>query len=156
MIKRKSYLLLFFVGLALLVFSFISQTAETLVINIHDTYYVVSNIHLYQFYSILVLLLGALYLIFDRMKIQLNTNLSLLHVYGTLVLFLLLIYFNYQNLLEYQPKEMEYIVDSTDYNLYLIETLLAIIFLQILFIINIFVALLKHIRVFVAKNRLLK
>lgn len=144
MLKRKSYLSLFFVGLFLLSYSFIFSSVENLDINIKDTYYVITSMHFYQFYSVLLLLLGLIYLIFDRIKIQLNYLLSLIHIYGTMILFLFMIYFNYMNSLEYQPVDVKYVFNPTDYNLYLIETLLAIIILQLLFIINIFVSIIKN------------
>ncbi len=143
MIKRKSYILLFFVALALLIFSFFSGSVESLVLSIKDTYYVISNIQFYQCYSVLLLVLGLLYWGFSKAKIQLFSILSLIHIYGTLVLFLLVVYFNYQNLLVYQPTHVKYIFNPIDYNSYLIETLFTIIFLQFLFIINIFVSIIK-------------
>ena len=143
MIKRKSYILLFFAASMLLIFSLFSGSVETLDVNIKDTYYIISNIQFYQCYSVLLLVLGLLYWGLSKAKIQLFSILSLIHIYGTLVLFLFVVYFNYQNLLAYRPTHVKYIFNPIDYNLYLIETLFAIIFLQFLFIINIFVSIIK-------------
>ena len=143
MIKRKSYILLFFAASMLLIFSLFSGSVETLDVNIKDTYYIISNIQFYQCYSVLLLVLGLLYWGLSKAKIQLFSILSLIHINGTLVLFLLEVYLNYQNTLVYQPKAVKYIFDPTDYNLYLTETLLSIIFLQFLFIINIFASIIR-------------
>ncbi len=146
MIKRKLHIILIFVALLMLGYSFVTQTQESLDINLYDTYYVISNVHFYQLYSILLLISGMLYLLFDKAKIPLNFSLSILHVFGMLISFLFLIYFNYQSSLEYCSPDMKQLLDPINYNLYLIYTLLVIIILQVLFIINIFVAIIKRLR----------
>lgn len=146
MIKKKPYLLLFITAFLLLIFSFYSNSQESLSLNVGDTYYVVSNIDFYRFYSILLLVLGLLYLILDKAKVVLFLFISFVHVFGTLVLYLLLIYFNYQNSLEYQEPTFHQLNDLPDYNSYLIIILLVFLFLQILFIINIFVSIIKKLR----------
>ena len=144
MILRKAYTLLFVVAFLLLIYSFYSNSVQSYSLNIADTFYVISNIDFYRFYAALLLILGLLYFTLDRTKVVLLSLLSLLHIFGTLVLYLLLIYFNYQNSLEYQGPTFHQLNDLPDYNSYIIITLLIFIFLQILFIINIFVSIIKN------------
>lgn len=73
-------------------------------INVHDTYFVISNLHLSILVSIFVLLQGIMYLIFEKTKLKLNLLLTKLHFTFTLV-FLSILFFllnfesNYGNLM---------------------------------------------------------
>ncbi len=146
MIVKKSYLLLFVVALVLLIYSFYSETVASFDLNIGDTYYVTSMPYFYRIYSILLLIVGLLYLTLDKNKVELVEVLSLLHIYGTLISYLFLVYFNYYSQLEYQEQNFQQLFERPDYNYYLIITLLTLTTLQILFIINIFVSVIKKLR----------
>lgn len=147
MVKRKPYIILFFVALIMLVYSFASKSEQTLIINVGATYFVTKNILFYQIYSVFIIILGLIYLVCDRIKIKLYSLVSYVHILGILLSFLLILYFNYQNNLEYcEPNNIESLLNRPDYNSYLIITLLTLVLFQLLFIINIFASTIKHIR----------
>lgn len=144
MLRRKPYILLLVAAFMMLVHSFVSQTSESIVINIHDTYYVIAFIHWYQLYSVFILLLACIYLILDKVKINLYFWLSFIHIIGTIMLFFIINYYNYMHSLEYcSPTE---IFERQDYSLYLNNSLIAILSLQFLFFINIFVSIIEKWR----------
>lgn len=72
-------------------------------INVHDTYFVISNLHLSILVSIFVLLQGILYLIVEKTKLNLNSLLTKLHfsftfIFLSILFFLLNFESNYDNL----------------------------------------------------------
>lgn len=113
-------------------------------INIHDTYYVIRDVDFYVMNSFFVMIIGLLYFISEKLKIVLFSVISKVHIFGTIFLFFLIIYFNYYNLLEYQSSE--FLFDKPNYNKYIIVSILVLISLQILFLINIFVSLIKKMK----------
>lgn len=83
---------------------FTADLDSTIDINVHDTYFVISNLHLSILVSIFVLLQGILYLIVEKTKLKLNLLLAKLHFTFTVIflsiLFLLLNFqSNYSNLM---------------------------------------------------------
>jgi hypothetical protein len=146
MLKLKSYILLFIAALSLIIYSFVSDEQDNLRINIHDTYYVMTKIDSYKFFSAFLLGLALLYLLLDVFRLKLFSILNLIHIYGTLMLFGLLNYYNYYNSLVYKSVNLNGLFDVVDYNSYIVITVFAIIFLQFLFIINIFASLIKGFR----------
>ena len=81
MLKRKFYIILFLAALIIICYSFACQISGSIAINISDTYYVVSNMHLFQLYAILLILLGLTYLVFDKIGIKAHLLLSQIHTY---------------------------------------------------------------------------
>ena len=83
---------------------FTADLDSTIDINVHDTYFVISNLHLSILVSIFVLLQGILYLIVEKTKLKLNLILAKLHFTFT-VIFLSILFFllnfqsNYDNLM---------------------------------------------------------
>jgi len=144
--KFKTYYLLFLTSVIFCAFSSLVSNKMTFDINVYDTYYVISEVDFYIMNSFFVMITGLLYFIFEKLKIILFSFLSKVHILGTIFLFFLIIYFNYYNLLEYQSSE--FLFDKPDYNKYIIISILALISLQILFIINIFVSLIKKMKSF--------
>lgn len=128
----------------MIIYAFISKDDSIISVNIHDTYYVMGKINFYKFYAAFFLVLSLLYLFFDITKFKLYEVLNVIHIYGVLILFVLLNYFNYQDSLANKAINFNVLLNQVDYGFYVILTLLATIFLQILFIINIFVALIKN------------
>ncbi|GAA4044429.1 hypothetical protein GCM10022388_07090 [Flavobacterium chungnamense] len=144
--KFKAYYLLFLTSVIFFVISFLVHYKMTFDINIYDTYYVISEVDFYIMNSFFTMMIGLLYFIFEKFKIILFSVLSKVHIFGTIFLFFLIIYFNYYNLLEYQSSE--FLFDKPDYNKYIIISILVLISLQLLFIINIFVSLIKKMKTF--------
>ncbi len=144
--KFKAYYLLFLTSVIFFVISFLVYYKMTFDINIYDTYYVISEVDFYIMNSFFTMMIGLLYFIFEKFKIILFSVLSKVHIFGTIFLFFLIIYFNYYNLLEYQSSE--FLFDKPDYNKYIIISILVLISLQLLFIINIFVSLIKKMKTF--------
>ena len=92
-----------------------------------------------------MIMLGLIYLTFDRGKVRLLHLFSYAHILGTGFLFFLVLYFNYYNQLVYcGPMDIESLITKPDYNQYIVLSFFMIILLQILFIINIFVAIIKR------------
>ena len=71
---------------------FIADLDSIIDINMHDTYFVISNLHLSILVSIFVLLQGILYLIVEKTKLKLNSLLTKLHFSFT-VIFLSTLFF---------------------------------------------------------------
>lgn len=73
-------------------------------INVHDTYFVISNLHLLIVTSFFVLLQGILYLIIEKLKLKLYPLLVNLHflcivIFLSILIFLLNFESNYDNLM---------------------------------------------------------
>ena len=83
---------------------FTADLDSTIDINVLDTYFVISNLHLSILVSTFVLLQGILYLIVEKTKLKLNLILAKLHFTFT-VIFLSILFFllnfqsNYDNLI---------------------------------------------------------
>ncbi len=140
----KAYYLLFIASLIFFSISIFINSQMNYDINIQDTYYVIREVDFYIMISFFVLILGLLYFILEKIKIILIPFISKVHIFGTLILLFLNIYFNYYNLLEYQSNE--FLFDKPDYNKYIIISIFVLIILQLLFIINIFVSLIKKMK----------
>lgn len=64
---------------------FTADLDSTIDINVHDTYFMISNLHLSILVSIFVLLQGILYLIVEKTKLKLNLILAKLHFTFTVI-----------------------------------------------------------------------
>jgi heme/copper-type cytochrome/quinol oxidase subunit 1 len=123
---------------------FVSEE-NNLTVNVYDTYFVASLKDAIVLFGIVFLFFGIFYKLSDKFKFSLNAVLSNIHIFGTLILSFLFFFFNYKNIQKLNQKPVfTEIWDSVDYNSYMIFCLTAIIFLQFLFIINIFASLLKR------------
>ena len=101
-------------------------------INIHDTYYVISNYHFATLISILFGIIGLIYLIVKKVNGKLSKRLNLIHVtltFGGIFLILILNEFFRKSIMEYDFNENLTMV------IYLISAI--VIFGQIIFPINI-------------------
>ena len=134
LLKNKSYFLLLLAVITFLILSFTVDKKETLDINVHDTYYVITFQHAYILLCLIFFITGLIYFIFNFFKVQFNSILSLIHVYGSLI-FLGMFFF-------YLAKiNTSSIFDSIDYNLRTIISLLIFAGLQLLFVFNILLKL---------------
>ena len=144
MTKDMPYLLFVITAITLFFIRFFVSKTSTLIVNVYDTYVVASLKDAIVLFCILFLFFGAFYWLSDNFKFSLITVLSNIHIFGTLIFSFLFFFFNYKRVqtLNQKPVFAEN-MNVVDYNSYLIFCLMAIIFLQFLFIINIFAAVLK-------------
>ena len=82
---------------------FTADFDSTVDLNVHDTYFVISNLHLSIVTSFFVLLQGILYLIIEKMKLKLYSLLIKLHflfvvIFLSILIFLLNFESNYDSL----------------------------------------------------------
>ncbi len=145
MTKAVPHLFSIITAVILFFIRFFINEKSNLNINVGDTYFVASLKDAIVLFGIVFLFLGIFYWLSDEFKFSLNAFLSNTHIFGTLILSFLFFFFNYKSVrkLKQTPVFSE-IMNSVDYNSYLIFCLIAIIFLQFLFIINIFVAIFKR------------
>lgn len=143
MLKRKPYLLLLLTSLLLFVIGFV-KSDETFDINIHDTYFVIAQNQLYWLFSLFFFFFFMIYFILEKLRFQWQRLLELIHVYGT-VFFTLGMFFPYE--LIFKSPEFQLFDDYQRSNVY--RSFFALFFLiaQILLIINIFVAVIKKLRI---------
>jgi hypothetical protein len=146
MIKFKSYFLLLIAALVFFVLCFCVSKEETFTLNIQATYYVMSISDFYKGIAILCLTSGLVYFVLDVSKVELISILSKVHVFGTLLSIVALIFFNYKNKFDLNSTKFGDISNQLDYNSYIGITLMLILFLQFFFLINIFVAQIKKLR----------
>lgn len=138
--QTKNYYLLFLASFLLLLFGFIVKD-EMIDINVYDTYYVILRNHFFWLISIILFLFFMIYLLFDKAKINYGHLFSKVHIFGTLISVLGLL-FPYS--LIFRTNEFP-LNDNLQYiNLFITISFLVFLMLQILFIINIFVILTKR------------
>ncbi len=149
MIRRKPYILLFIFELILLIYTLFRKNNNSLTINIYDVYYVIREIDLLILVISFVTFFSIVYLFFDFVKFKMILILSKIHVYGTLLMFLFFYILYYKMQVPVIPdKKFIFANYPKDYNFFIVIILLLIIFLQLLFIINILVSLLKRMKLF--------
>lgn len=144
--KFKSYFLLLITALVFFLLCFSVSKEETFTLNSKDTYYVMSVSDFYKGVAILCLTSGLVYFVLDISKVKLISILSKVHVFGTLLSIVALIFLNYKNNLDLKSTKFGDITNPLDYNSYIVITLILILFLQFFFLINIFVAQIKKMR----------
>jgi heme/copper-type cytochrome/quinol oxidase subunit 1 len=144
--KFKAYYLLLISSLILLMLGFL-VCRETLDINLHDTYYVIMRNHLYWLISILLVLFFLIYLLFDKVKINFEHLFSKVHIFGTLISVIGLL-FPYS--LIFSKAEFPLYDYSPYINLSMTISILVFLMFQILFIIVIFVSIIKRMKSFLA------
>ncbi len=147
MIKRKPYILLLFTSLLLFVMGII-KSSETFDINVHDTYFVIAQNHLYRLFSLFFFFFFMIYFTLDKVRIQWLRMVEIIHVYGTF-LFTIGLFFPY----EWVFKSPDFPLQDDYLKVNLCRSLSTLFFLiaQILLIINIFVAIIKKLRTTVAE-----
>lgn len=124
-----------------MIYSLFKKNSNSLDINISDTYYVIVRSHLYWLISFFLFLFFIIYLSFDKAKINFGQLFSEVHIFGTLISVVGLL-FPYSLL--FGTTEFP-LYDNFQYiNLSITISILVFLMLQILFIINIFVILTKR------------
>ena len=112
-------------------------------INVHDTYFVISNRHISILLATYYFLIGLLYWFFKFIKIPLLTILTKVHF--LISIGIIPVYFIGHYFLDSFNKSKYPLFDDTS-QLMIFLTVLAIVFIlaQILFILNLIIGLLKH------------
>jgi heme/copper-type cytochrome/quinol oxidase subunit 1 len=141
--KIKHYYYLLLVSVFFAIISFGTNSKSTIDINIHDTYFVIEHTHLYRLFAFILFLFFTIYFSFEKGKIKLISILSKLHIYGNFVS-ITGIFFPYS--LIYKPSNFQLFDDLQYSNLCMSISGLLFLFLQFFFIINIFVSLIKKMR----------
>jgi hypothetical protein len=134
LLKNKPYFLLLLAAISFLILSFTSDKNETFVVNVHDTYYIITFQHAYILLCLIFFITGMIYFIFNFFEILFISILSLIHVYGSLIF--LGMFFYYLGKINSSS-----IFDSIDYNSRTIISLLIFAGLQLLFVFNILLKL---------------
>lgn len=142
MLKRKPYLLLLFASFLLLLMGFI-KSDETFDINVHDTYFVIAQDHLYGLFSFVLFFFFIIYVTLKKVKLHLFKVLNGVHIYGTLI-FIIGMFFPYDLL--FPPYDFPLFDESQKANVYRSFCALFFLIAQVLFIINIFASIIKKLR----------
>ncbi|MEK8180399.1 hypothetical protein WMW71_08590 [Flavobacterium buctense] len=142
MMKKKPYFLFLFASLLLLLIGFV-KSEETFDINVHDTYFIILQNHLYWLFTLLLFFFFIIYLTLDKIRLHLLKMLTKIHIYGTLLL-TVGIFFPYDLL--FTSSNFLLVDDSQSTNVYRSFCVLFFLIAQVLFIINIFVAIIKKLR----------
>ena len=153
MLKKKPYLLLFATTIILLICYFFTAAESKSVLNLHDVYFVILKRDMLIFFISLFGICSFIYFIFDMLKVQLSKKSIWIHIAGIILSISFLFLLDYlSDRFEESHKSFEDLINPPDFNLYIGISILISISLQLFFLINIFVAVIKCIRVFVAKN----
>lgn len=145
-LKNKNYSLLLLVSIMFLILYFNEHINENLVLNIHDTYYVIKSKHAFVLFGSIFFFAGFFYSIFDFFKIQLFPVLSLIHVYGSLI-FISLIFYYFNIGLSLESIKRFDVIDTVDYNFRIIVSLLFFAGIQLLFVFNLFISIIKKLSI---------
>nr|WP_298996642.1 cbb3-type cytochrome c oxidase subunit I [uncultured Allomuricauda sp.] len=141
-IYKKPYLAFFSSIPIILLYGMLSGDA-TLDINIHDTYYVIANLHLAVLISFVFGIIGGGYWITQRVGGKLSTWLSAIHIFvtigGLLVIFLLPLF----TFSSYSESSFPAYDDLVIKNLVLVCVLFSIALGQLLYLINLVLALIQ-------------
>ena len=141
LLKNKPYFLLLLAAISFLILSFMGNKNETLDINIHDTYYIISRQHSFILLCLIFLTTGLFYFVFDFFKVQFVSILSLVHVYGSLIFIGLFFYY----LHKINSIEGFQLFDSIDYNFRLFFSIVIFAVLQLIFILNLIISTIKKL-----------
>lgn len=140
--KFKTYYLLLITSLILLLLGLFEKEC-IYDYNVHDTYYVIACNHLHWLVSVLLICFFIIYIFFDFGKVYLIKILSKLHIFGSLFS-LLIIIFPYSRI--YNQSDFALYDEFIWINISIMVSFLIFLFLQLLFIINIFVSLIKKMK----------
>lgn len=150
-LKQSPYHLLLLTGLVLVLTSFFINQNRTIDIHVNDTYYVITQGHVFIFSAFIISVLWALYLV--TRKILYSKSLTWIHIIVTLVTLLFLFFLlNFgSNILN--PSSRRYLDANnrttfnmheqyTRWNVYI---MIALIFGQVTFILNLIIGIVKRV-----------
>lgn len=142
MINVKPYYLFLLAVIIFIGLCFFASNESTLDINVHDTYYIIAHSHLYISLAVILFTVFTFYWSIDNAKIKLIAFLSDIHIYGTLIT-IIGMFFPYR--LIFKPSNLQLYDDMQYVNICLTIAGLLFLFLQFVFIINIFVSITKKL-----------
>ena len=142
----KPYIYFWFVALIIFIIGLFFRTNDdVIVINIHDTYYVISNLHISIIFAIIYSIIGFAYWILDKTTLKLFSRLTQIHLIISMGCFLVFIigiwYFNKIK----TESEFPLFYDSLHENTFIILVFTIFFLSQILLILNLIASTLKQI-----------
>lgn len=145
--KIKCYLLCLVVTFVLIILYFFANAEAKVVLNFSDTYYVIAMNHIVLIMFYLFGLFSIIYFLIDFFDVDVSKKSIYFHFYGTILSALSFFYFvHLSNELPAQEKGFDYLQNTTDYNMWIFIVILIALSLQLFFFINIFVILIKKMR----------
>lgn len=145
MLKKKPYLILFFNAVLFLVLGFVVSDSDRMDFNFHDTYYVVPCSHLCWIFAEFLGLFSLVYWILERIKVKMISILSLIHVWGTLFVVWGMPFCYFFISPSSESVAFPLFDDLERINFYMSLGALLFLIFQLLFIINIFVTIIKNL-----------
>lgn len=142
----KPYFIFLISALCLFIWSNFIGKEIRYILNVSDTYYVISGSDFYKLFAILLLTLGLVYFVLDKSLVVLKPFFTKVHIFGTLGLIASMFFLTYKSNLTQILILGQDFSKPIDYDYYKRINLLLIIFLQFFFLINIFAVQLKNIR----------
>ncbi len=146
--------MLLLLGLLLLllgIYVYRSSEQDSLVVNFGATYVVTAYANVFFFWTISFFIMGLVYFIFSAFKVQLVTLLTKLHV-GTNIIGMLGTFYPFILELYKGKPYFHYSRTSSDYtflsdpNFIVLISLLLVIFVQLLFLINIIIGIFRSLK----------
>jgi cytochrome c oxidase subunit 1 len=151
--SNKEPIVLFAMGVMCLIISFIILGNSSMNIQIHDTYFIISNFSIVLFSSFLFGIFFSIYYLFPRIfKRDLNVYLSRFHFWITYIGVTLLFSVKYPVQIINEPRRyIEYsgwtsYQDFEYFNRYIVIAVMLVLVAQLLFIFNIIYSLFKESR----------
>lgn len=146
-LSEKSYIP-FLILIPIALFIGILKRKETLDVNVHDTYFVINNLHLAILFSFFVCTIALGYFLAKKFNVPLNNWMTSTHVtislLGILIVYIL---FKVQINLQSNNNDIEFFLKYTKIfkaiNYTMISILMISIFAQLLFLINIIIGFLR-------------
>jgi heme/copper-type cytochrome/quinol oxidase subunit 1 len=142
----KSYIYFWFIAFTIFLIGLFYRTNEdVIVINIHDTYYVISNLHISIIFAMIYSIIGFAYWTLDKTTLKLYSRLTQIHTLISIGCFLVFIagilYFNKIK----TENEFPLFYDSLNENTFVVLVFTIFFVFQFLLIVNLIVSTLKQI-----------
>lgn len=131
-------IIIFVIGL------FFKNSENTIDINIHDTYFVITTFHFAILISIVLFLIGLIYYVFSKLKTLLVKSLTVLHTVITILCFPIYffgsLYFSKTKL----DSNFSLFDDDLNQNIFISIILIIFFLAQIILILNLIVSTIKY------------
>ncbi|RAR74267.1 hypothetical protein [Flavobacterium aciduliphilum] len=142
--KFRLYFLLLIASIFLFIFSHTTANTSNFTINLESTFFVMTLTHFYRALAILLLTVSLLYIVKDVSKVKIKPIYERLHVFGTIVLVITLLYLNNENnVLKTRSNISDEKLNFYNHGLELI--LISLILFQFLFLMNTFAVQVKQV-----------
>ncbi|CAH8283166.1 hypothetical protein EV196_102141 [Mariniflexile fucanivorans] len=129
-------------SIIIFVIGFFDYNTDSIVINIHDTYYVISNLDFIILSGSFYVIIGFIYWILSKSSLNLNVFLTKIHTTTSIFCFLIFMI----GIFYYSITENKFIMldDSLSMDAFIVIIFIIFSFIQILFIINLCTSMLAH------------